>query len=167
MGPPSSSFRAIGASTRLGWTRAACTTTSCRSTSCWTRLARSAEARGFARKVCSIGSDVVETASGPPGQRLAPVDPARLSAIVKAYDIRGVVPEQLDADISRGVGAAFVELLRGEGELSGMVVGYDMRPTSPDLAHAFPGGGGQAGVDVTIIGLASTDELYCASGLRG
>jgi len=109
----------------------------------------------------------VETASGPPGQRLAPVDPARLSAIVKAYDIRGVVPEQLDADISRGVGAAFVELLRGEGELSGMVVGYDMRPTSPDLAHAFADGAAQAGVDVTIIGLASTDELYCASGLRG
>ncbi len=98
---------------------------------------------------------------------LAPVDAAVLASIIKAYDIRGVVPDQLDARICRAVGAAFVQVLRSEGDVPGLVVGHDMRPTSPDLAAAFADGAAAAGVDVTLIGLASTDQLYCASGLLG
>jgi phosphomannomutase len=96
-----------------------------------------------------------------------PFDAERLAAIIKAYDIRGVVPEQLDTDVARAVGAAFVTVLATEGEVPGVVIGYDMRPSSPGLARAFAEGVTSAGVDVTIVGLASTDELYCASGLLG
>ncbi|MCZ3387052.1 MAG: phosphomannomutase/phosphoglucomutase [Actinomycetia bacterium] len=99
--------------------------------------------------------------------RTPPVAAALLASIVKAYDVRGVVPDQLDAEICRAIGAAFVQMLAAEGAVSGMVVGYDMRPTSPELAAAFADGVAAAGVDVTMIGLASTDELYCASGLLG
>ena len=95
------------------------------------------------------------------------MDPSRLSAVVKAYDIRGVVPDQLDETLSRATGAAFVQTLSEEGSVAGLVVGYDMRPSSPGLARAFADGAAAAGVDVTLIGLASTDELYCASGLLG
>jgi phosphomannomutase len=98
---------------------------------------------------------------------LGPFDAERLSALIKAYDVRGIVPDQLDADLARAVGVAFVMVLATEGDVPGVVVGYDMRPSSPDLARAFAEGVASAGVDVTIIGLASTDELYCASGLLG
>jgi phosphomannomutase len=96
-----------------------------------------------------------------------PVDGDRLAAIVKAYDVRGVVPDQLDADVCRAIGAAFVGVLAAEGDVPGVVVGHDMRPSSPDLAAAFAEGVAGAGVDVTLIGLASTDQLYCASGVLG
>ncbi|HVQ18462.1 MAG TPA: phosphomannomutase/phosphoglucomutase [Actinomycetes bacterium] len=89
----------------------------------------------------------------------------QLSAIFKAYDIRGVVPDELDADVARRIGAAFTRVLSGEGVVPGVVVGHDMRPSSPGLAGAFAEGAASQGVDVTTIGLASTDELYCASGL--
>ncbi|MFL6180950.1 MAG: phosphomannomutase/phosphoglucomutase [Actinomycetes bacterium] len=103
---------------------------------------------------------------------LGPFDAERLTSIIKAYDIRGVVPDQLDATVARAVGAAFVTVLTAEAEVPdfkvpGVVVGYDMRPSSPDLAHAFAAGVASQGVDVTVVGLASTDELYCASGLLG
>ena len=94
-------------------------------------------------------------------------DPDLLSAVFKAYDIRGVVPDQLDDALCASVGAAFVEVLREEGPVTGMVVGYDMRPSSPQLAAAFADGVASRGVDVTVIGLASTDELYFASGFLG
>ena len=94
-------------------------------------------------------------------------EPALLSTIIKAYDIRGTVPDQLDEKLSRAVGAAFVQVLRAESPVPGIVVGYDMRPSSPGLARAFAEGAAGTGVDVTVIGLASTDELYCASGLLG
>jgi phosphomannomutase len=98
-----------------------------------------------------------------------PFDDARLAAVVKAYDIRGTVPDQLDAGLAAAVGAAFVTVLTAEaGEPPpGVVVGYDMRPSSPELARAFAAGVAGTGTDVTVIGLASTDELYCASGLLG
>ncbi len=83
-----------------------------------------------------------------------------LSAIVKAYDIRGVVGEQLDADVTREVGAAFARLVGG----SAVVVGHDMRESSPGLAAAFAEGVTAQGVNVVNIGLASTDMLYFASG---
>jgi phosphomannomutase len=83
-----------------------------------------------------------------------------LSAIVKAYDIRGVVGEQLDADVARAVGAAFARLVGG----AAVVVGHDMRDSSPALAAAFAQGVTSQGLDVVSIGLASTDMLYFASG---
>ncbi|MEU7529760.1 phosphomannomutase/phosphoglucomutase [Saccharothrix sp. NPDC042600] len=83
-----------------------------------------------------------------------------LSGIVKAYDIRGVVGEQLDADVVRDFGAAFARLVGGPA----VVVGHDMRESSPGLAAAFAEGVTAQGVDVVSIGLASTDMLYFASG---
>ncbi|WP_447004254.1 phosphomannomutase/phosphoglucomutase [Saccharothrix isguenensis] len=83
-----------------------------------------------------------------------------LSGIVKAYDIRGVVGEQLDVDVVRDFGAAFARLVGGPA----VVIGHDMRDSSPGLAAAFAEGVTAQGVDVVTIGLASTDMLYFASG---
>jgi phosphomannomutase len=83
-----------------------------------------------------------------------------LSGIVKAYDIRGVVGAQLDADVVRDIGAAFARLVGG----AAVVVGHDMRDSSPGLAAAFAEGVNGQGLDVVSIGLASTDMLYFASG---
>jgi phosphomannomutase len=85
---------------------------------------------------------------------------ARLEDIVKAYDIRGLVPEQLDESVARDIGAAFVRFLGAER----IVTGYDMRESSPGLAAAFAAGANSQGADVLDIGLASTDLLYFASG---
>ena len=90
-----------------------------------------------------------------------------LSALIKAYDIRGVVPDQWGPDLSREVGTAFVEVLgirSIDGGAGRIVVGHDMRPTGPDLVAAFIDGVTAAGVDVVNIGLCSTDGLYFASG---
>lgn len=86
-----------------------------------------------------------------------------LSGIVKAYDIRGVVGEQLDDDLVERFGAAFARLVVGEAA-SAVVIGHDMRDSSPGLASAFARGVTSQGVDVVSIGLASTDQLYFASG---
>jgi phosphomannomutase len=86
-----------------------------------------------------------------------------VTAIVKAYDIRGTVPDQLDADIARLFGASFAELVGGPT----VVIAYDMRPSSPDLARAFAEGVTSQGVDAVVAGLGSTDLLYFASGLLG
>ncbi|MGW0661435.1 phosphomannomutase/phosphoglucomutase [Streptodolium elevatio] len=83
-----------------------------------------------------------------------------LSQIVKAYDVRGVVPDQWDADTARALGAAFARVTGA----TAIVVGRDMRPSSPGLSRAFAEGAAGQGADVTEIGLASTDELYYASG---
>ena len=83
-----------------------------------------------------------------------------LSAVFKAYDIRGVVGEQLDRDLVRDIGAAFVREVGGPA----IVIGHDMRASSPGLASAFADGAIQEGADVIMIGLASTDMLYYASG---
>jgi phosphomannomutase len=90
-----------------------------------------------------------------------------VGAIFKAYDVRGVVPEQLDESVARATGAAFVEVLDVLSGPGAVVVGYDMRPSSPGLAAAFAEGVTSTGVDVIDIGLASTDELYFASGRLG
>ena len=90
-----------------------------------------------------------------------------LSALIKAYDIRGVVPDQWGPDLSREVGTAFVEVLgirSSDGGAGRIVVGHDMRQTGPDLVAAFIDGVTAAGVDVVNIGLCSTDGLYFASG---
>ncbi|MPY97342.1 MAG: phosphomannomutase/phosphoglucomutase [Actinophytocola sp.] len=86
-----------------------------------------------------------------------------LSGIVKAYDIRGVVGEQLDEELIERFGAAFARLVVGEAA-SAVVIGHDMRDSSPGLASAFARGVTSQGVDVVSIGLASTDQLYFASG---
>ena len=83
-----------------------------------------------------------------------------LAAVFKAYDVRGIVPDQIDDDLARRVGNAFVVVT----EADQVVVGHDMRPSSPGMTRAFAEGAAEAGADVTIIGLASTDELYFASG---
>jgi phosphomannomutase len=88
-----------------------------------------------------------------------------LSAVIKAYDVRGVVGEQIDAALVREVGAAMARLLRAESpDTATVVVGHDMRPSSPELVAAFADGVAAHGLDVVNIGLASTDMLYFASG---
>ncbi|MDT0321718.1 phosphomannomutase/phosphoglucomutase [Streptomyces millisiae] len=83
-----------------------------------------------------------------------------LSQIVKAYDVRGVVPDQWDERLANLFGAAFVEITGADA----IVVGHDMRPSSPGLAAAFGRGAAARGANVTEIGLCSTDQLYYASG---
>lgn len=85
---------------------------------------------------------------------------ADLSNIVKAYDVRGVVPDEWDESLAELFGAAFVEVTGARA----IVVGHDMRPSSPALSGAFARGAAARGVDVTLIGLCSTDQLYYASG---
>ncbi|GAA1699883.1 phosphomannomutase/phosphoglucomutase [Kribbella yunnanensis] len=87
-----------------------------------------------------------------------------VAAIFKAYDVRGVVPDQFDESVARATGAAFVEVLDVLAGPGAVVVGYDMRPSSPALAAAFAEGVTSTGADVIMIGLASTDQLYFASG---
>jgi phosphomannomutase len=87
-----------------------------------------------------------------------------VAGIFKAYDVRGVVPDQLDEAVARATGAAFVEVLDVLAGPGAVVVGYDMRPSSPALAAAFAEGVTSTGADVVDIGLASTDQLYFASG---
>ncbi|MCX4640565.1 phosphomannomutase/phosphoglucomutase [Streptomyces sp. RPA4-5] len=86
-----------------------------------------------------------------------------LSQIVKAYDVRGVVPAQWDEPLAELFGAAFVEVTAADA----IVIGHDMRPSSPGLSDAFARGAAARGADVTQIGLCSTDELYFASGSLG
>ncbi|AXK88044.1 phosphomannomutase [Nocardia farcinica] len=89
-----------------------------------------------------------------------------VNAVIKAYDVRGVVGDQIDARFVEDVGASFARLMRGEGATR-VVVGHDMRESSPELAAAFAEGVTAQGLDVVHIGLASTDELYFASGRLG
>ena len=85
---------------------------------------------------------------------------ANLDDVFKAYDIRGVVPDQLNPDLARKVGAAFAGFARSPR----ILVGHDMRPSAPLLVEAFTEGVTSRGVDVVLLGLVSTDELYYASG---
>jgi phosphomannomutase len=94
----------------------------------------------------------------------APSGLRRLADFIKAYDVRGVVPEQLDEGVARAIGAAFAQVVVKPESASGVVVGHDMRPSSPSLSGAFAEGVASQGVDVTLIGLCSTDGLYYASG---
>ncbi|MFC8200168.1 phosphomannomutase/phosphoglucomutase [Streptomyces sp. NPDC057298] len=85
---------------------------------------------------------------------------ADLSQLVKAYDVRGVVPDQWDETLAELFGAAFAQVTGADA----IVTGHDMRPSSPGLSRAFARGAAARGVDVTEIGLCSTDQLYYASG---
>jgi phosphomannomutase len=93
---------------------------------------------------------------------------AAVQRVIKAYDVRGLVGEELDEQFVADVGGAFARLVRCDGgadHARQVVIGYDMRSSSPSLAAAFADGVVGQGLDVTRIGLASTDQLYFASGL--
>ena len=92
---------------------------------------------------------------------------AAVHRVIKAYDVRGLVGEELDEQFVADVGGAFARLMRDEGPTGAdkVVIGHDMRSSSPSLAAAFADGVVSQGLDVVRIGLASTDQLYFASGL--
>ena len=83
-----------------------------------------------------------------------------LSKIVKAYDIRGVVPDELDEETVRAIGAAFAYFTKAPS----IVIAHDMRESSDPFARAFADGVASQGADVVLAGLASTDLLYFAAG---
>jgi phosphomannomutase len=83
-----------------------------------------------------------------------------LDAIFKAYDVRGIYPDELDEAIARRLGNAFAHFT-GAGRI---LVGHDMRKSSPSLVDAFVEGATLAGADVARLGLCSTDLVYFASG---
>ena len=91
---------------------------------------------------------------------------SELSQIVKAYDIRGTVPQQWDERTAVALGRAFAQLLNASPERrDAVVIAHDMRATSPGLARAFAAGVGAEGLEVVDAGLGSTDMLYFASGV--
>jgi phosphomannomutase len=83
-----------------------------------------------------------------------------LDKIFKAYDVRGVVPDELDEDVAEAIGAAFVRLTGAKT----IVTLHDMRTSSPPLAEALGRGAAAQGADVVHGGLGSTDMVYYASG---
>jgi len=90
-----------------------------------------------------------------------------LDQIVKAYDIRGTVHDELNADVAHALGVGFATLVNAEHEgadAPSVVIGRDMRPSGPALVEAFTRGLLEHGVSVVDIGLASTDLMYFASG---
>ncbi len=98
-----------------------------------------------------------------------PFDPALLDSVIKAYDIRGTVPDQFTRELAQAIGAAFVEVLEiriDDGGPGAIVVGQDMRDSGDELVAAFADGATSRGVDVITLGRTSTDELYFASGSR-
>lgn len=86
--------------------------------------------------------------------------------VIKAYDVRGLVGEEIDEAFVADVGAAFARLVRDDDSqpATQVVIGHDMRASSPALSDAFAEGVMAQGLDVVRIGLASTDQLYFASG---
>ncbi|NCG25490.1 MAG: phosphomannomutase/phosphoglucomutase [Actinobacteria bacterium] len=84
-------------------------------------------------------------------------------AIFKAYDVRGTVPDQMDADGARAIGGAFARFVAGNGATA-IVVGRDMRPDGEEFTAAFGEGALDHGVDVVDVGLCATDMMYYASG---
>jgi phosphomannomutase len=88
-----------------------------------------------------------------------------LSQLVKAYDVRGIVPDQLNEHVAEALGRAFVQTLRAHGEFAERIVtAHDMRASGPALAAAFAAGARAEGADILEAGLGSTDLLYYASG---
>ena len=91
----------------------------------------------------------------------------RLQNLIKAYDVRGIVPTDLDENICYLIGKAFVEALKlrkADGGCGQVVIAHDMRPSGPGLVKSFAKGVTDQGVDVLHMGLASTDGLYFATG---
>ncbi|CAJ1501837.1 phosphomannomutase/phosphoglucomutase [[Mycobacterium] kokjensenii] len=88
---------------------------------------------------------------------------AAVHRVIKAYDVRGLVGSEIDESLVAEVGYSFAQLMAEEGARQ-VVIGHDMRDSSPALSAAFAGGVTARGLDVIRIGLASTDQLYYASG---
>jgi phosphomannomutase len=86
-----------------------------------------------------------------------------LDHIVKAYDIRGTVHDELNADVAHALGVGFASFISAQGATR-MVVARDMRPSGPALVEGFTRGILEHGIDVVDVGLASTDLMYFASG---
>ncbi|MDA3038085.1 MAG: phosphomannomutase/phosphoglucomutase [Actinomycetota bacterium] len=90
-----------------------------------------------------------------------------LDVIVKAYDIRGTYPDQIDAATCRALGVGFGAFVRRvEADTTEIAIARDMRPSGPELVDAFAQGAQSQGLDVVDLGLASTDLIYFASGSR-
>ena len=87
-----------------------------------------------------------------------------LSTIFKAYDVRGVVPDELDARAAYAIGVGFGQFAIAEGPVEQVLVARDMRTSGEELARAVIAGLAAAGVAAVDLGLASTDLLYFASG---
>ncbi|MGZ4605024.1 MAG: phosphomannomutase/phosphoglucomutase [Blastococcus sp.] len=87
-----------------------------------------------------------------------------LSSLIKAYDVRGVVPDDWDEDVARAIGAAFAEFVVADSGATAVVTAHDMRESSIPLSRAFAEGVIGRGVDVVEAGLGSTDLLYFAAG---
>ena len=87
-----------------------------------------------------------------------------LSSLIKAYDVRGVVPDDWDEDVARAIGAAFAEFVVTDSGATAVVTAHDMRESSIPLSRAFAEGVISRGVDVVEAGLGSTDLLYFAAG---
>ena len=92
------------------------------------------------------------------------VSAPRLSEFIKAYDVRGLVPQQLNDSVAFAIGSAFAQVVARPDGATSIVVGHDMRESSPSLSRSFAAGAAARGLDVTLIGLCSTDGLYYASG---
>ncbi|MGH1505102.1 MAG: phosphomannomutase/phosphoglucomutase [Acidimicrobiales bacterium] len=96
------------------------------------------------------------------------IDDTSLSSIVKAYDIRGTYPEQIDADICEALGVGFGAFIRAnEPDTTEVAIARDMRPSGPELVDAFARGAQSQGLDVIDVGMGSTDMIYYASGSLG
>jgi phosphomannomutase len=91
-------------------------------------------------------------------------DLGALDAIFKAYDVRGTVPEQLDAALCERIGAAVARFVAEADGAERLLIGRDMRPSGVELASAFAAGVQRQGLDVIDLGLASTDLVYFAAG---
>ena len=88
-----------------------------------------------------------------------------LDKIIKAYDIRGTYPDQINADVCRAIGTGFAAFISEvEPETTSVVIARDMRPSGAELVAAFSEGVTSQGLDVVDIGMGSTDLLYYASG---
>ena len=80
-----------------------------------------------------------------------------LADFIKAYDVRGVVPDQLNVDVAFALGSAFAQVVALPEQAEAVVIGHDMRPSSPELSRAFADGVASHGIDAVLIGLCSTD----------
>jgi phosphomannomutase len=83
-----------------------------------------------------------------------------MDQVFKAYDVRGTVPDQLDADMCRAIGRAMARF----AEAPEILIARDMRESGVELSAAFSDGVRSEGVNVIDLGMASTDFLYFAAG---
>ncbi len=88
----------------------------------------------------------------------------QLNELFKAYDVRGLYPDQINEEIAYEAGRAFVEVLKVREKEKQVVIGQDMRPSGSRLVNAFARGVCDQGVDAILMGLCSTDALYFATG---